>query len=167
MWNGSRFAVQKLSIADIREINSTLAPDRQLLPVIDYSRDRLVMILDRRTGDRAAVQGPPLPQSMRHEDAVKQMHRLADEQPEPGVAYFIGGDEGLIRIGVTLQLETRLKSIQSCSPIPLKVLATKPGGCLREAAYHCQFAEYRRHGEWFERHPDILAEIDRLNGEAV
>ena len=32
-----------------------------------------------------------------------------------------------------------------------------------EKEYHPRFAEHRLHGEWFHPHPDILAEIDRLN----
>lgn len=31
-----------------------------------------------------------------------------------------------------------------------------------ERAYHAMFKAHRLHGEWFEPHPDILAEIARL-----
>jgi hypothetical protein len=40
------------------------------------------------------------------------------------------------------------------------VLATVRGNF--EVAYHRLFAEHRAFGEWFEPHPDILAEVDRL-----
>lgn len=33
--------------------------------------------------------------------------------------------------------------------------------------YHLRFAAHRHgKGEWFSPHPDILAEIERLNGKA-
>jgi Meiotically up-regulated gene 113 len=89
-------------------------------------------------------------------------HRQADEIDRFGYCYFIGGDHGAIKIGHTVNVADRLRTIQSHSPIPLKVLAVVKGSEPRESAYHHQFAEHRLHGEWFSRHPDILAEIERL-----
>lgn len=33
-----------------------------------------------------------------------------------------------------------------------------------ERDYHARFAAHRLRGEWFAPHPDILAEIEHLNG---
>ena len=79
--------------------------------------------------------------------------------------YFIGGDEGAIKIGAALDPERRLASLQCGSPITLRLLAEGPGSERDERVLHQRFAAHRRHGEWFERHPDILAEIERLNQE--
>ncbi|HEY9578248.1 MAG TPA: GIY-YIG nuclease family protein [Rhizorhapis sp.] len=76
--------------------------------------------------------------------------------------YFIGGDTGAIKIGRSVNAAVRLKDIQACSPIPVRLLATRRGGS-REKLYHKLFAAHRLHNEWFSRHPDILAEIDRLS----
>lgn len=94
-------------------------------------------------------------------------HALADESATTRRCYFIGGDEGLIKIGYSYSPEERLKALQLGSPIELRILATAPGGAARERAYHDQFAAMRVRGEWFERAPEIEAEIARLQGEAA
>lgn len=76
--------------------------------------------------------------------------------------YFIGGEDGPVKIGRAFVPEQRLKEIQCGYPYPLKVLATVCGGAGLERAYHERFAAHRLNGEWFERHPDILAEIESL-----
>lgn len=44
-----------------------------------------------------------------------------------------------------------------------RVLAAFDGGEVHEQRLHARFAEHRLLNEWFARHPDILAEIARLN----
>jgi hypothetical protein len=51
--------------------------------------------------------------------------------------------------------------LQCGSPTKLRLLATiedKSGGAL-EAFLHAQFAKSRRHGEWFDTSPDLMAYI--------
>ena len=84
-----------------------------------------------------------------------------DEDARDGFAYFVGGDAGAIKIGRSVNPETRLKELQAGSPIPLRILALRPGKD-RERLYHQLFAAHRLHGEWFAPYPDILAEIERL-----
>jgi hypothetical protein len=43
----------------------------------------------------------------------------------------------------------------------MEILLTLRAGYL-EGAYHQHFADLRVEGEWFEPHPDIFAEIERL-----
>lgn len=90
----------------------------------------------------------------------------APKKPIPVITYFVGGDVGHIKIGGTRNLTQRLRQLQCGSPIPLRVLATAIGGRAVERFYQRKFAEHRCQGEWFERHPDILAEIDRINALA-
>lgn len=90
------------------------------------------------------------------------LHKHADQDTSVGVCYFIGGAEGAIKIGFSVDVASRLRTLRASSPIPLGVLATAPGGATRETAYHYQFAEHRLHGEWFARCPEIEAEIARL-----
>ena len=80
--------------------------------------------------------------------------------------YFIGSPSqpsSPIKIGFTTDLKKRLKSLQTGSPNKLEVLAVVEAGGAQERAYHEQFAAHRLNGEWFDPHPDILAEIARLN----
>ena len=89
------------------------------------------------------------------------------KQPEPeppvvGTIYFVGPEDGPIKIGFARRLEFRLRDLRTMSPLPLVVHARIEGAPLLERAYHKQFAAHRLHGEWFDPHPDILVEIDRL-----
>lgn len=95
------------------------------------------------------------------------MHWLAERTPplflgKPAWVYFIGCTATGVKIGTGTNIDARLREIQRCCPIPLALLALRPGGIARERAYHEQFKAHRLHGEWFAPHPDILAEIDRL-----
>lgn len=83
--------------------------------------------------------------------------------PAGHIVYFVGGKEGPIKIGWTQQpIKERLKCIQNGSPVKLYVLATVNCTRINEKRYHKRFAAHRLHGEWFERVPEIEAEIERL-----
>lgn len=88
--------------------------------------------------------------------------------PPGHIVYFVGGIEGPVKIGFTQQpIKERLKCIQNGSPVKLYVLATLPAPRAKEKRYHRQFAAHRLHGEWFERVPEIVEEIERLSPSAV
>jgi len=86
-----------------------------------------------------------------------------------GWTYFIGGDAGCIKIGWTggVSADQRCKELQTGSPIRLRVLAFVRGGMDIERAYHARFKDARSHGEWFERVPEIEAEIARLQTKSI
>lgn len=84
-------------------------------------------------------------------------------RPPRACVYFIGGNVGSIKIGSSMAPLERFASMQSNSPIKLTIMALADGGGDAERSYHKRFAHLRTHGEWFERHPDILAEIANLN----
>jgi hypothetical protein len=82
----------------------------------------------------------------------------------PSCIYFIGGDIGAIKIGLSTDPAKRLAALQCGSPIPLRILAVGIGDRTAEWMYHTvHFGASRLHGEWFERTPELLAEIDRIN----
>jgi len=83
------------------------------------------------------------------------------------VVYFIQAETGQIKIGIARDLGVRLKTLRTMCPVGLAVLAATNGGQPAESGYHDCFAAHRLHGEWFEPHPDILAEITRLNAEGA
>lgn len=92
---------------------------------------------------------------------VKDMRR-----PKVHTIYFVRAANGPIKIGTTGYLDGRLKQLGTQSPVAIELLASCPGDRADEHAYHRQFAEHRLHGEWFDPHPDILAEIERLSSLA-
>jgi hypothetical protein len=96
-------------------------------------------------------------------------HPMVAHRPRnKGIVYFIGCDAiSRVKIGFAGDsIKRRMKELQCGSPVELSLLATAEGGLLQEQIYHLQFAEYRLHGEWFERSPEIEAEIERLKASA-
>jgi hypothetical protein len=81
--------------------------------------------------------------------------------------YFVRADTGEIKIGIATDPDARLRALQVGSPVKLGLLVTCPGGRPKEAEYHQRFAAHRLHGEWFEPHPDILTEIERLQEKSA
>lgn len=96
-------------------------------------------------------------------DYAARLHAQADRSSSRAKCYFIGVEDGPIKIGYSVDVQSRFSAIQSCSPVRLKIFAVASGGEAREEAYHYQFHEHRLHGEWFSRTPEIEAEITRLN----
>lgn len=83
--------------------------------------------------------------------------------PGDGFCYFAGSEDGPIKIGNSRQPARRLRELRRDTPDKLKLLARVGGGSERERYYHQLFAAHRLSGEWFNRHPDILEEIERLS----
>lgn len=71
--------------------------------------------------------------------------------------------DGLIKIGWTVNPTDRLETLQSMSPVILRILATMPGSMRTEQELHQRFGVHRRHGEWFEPADDLVAFIKALD----
>lgn len=71
-----------------------------------------------------------------------------------GAIYFIAGAD-MVKIGFSTNLDQRLESLQSGSPVKLVVEAFIQGSLMQEQILHGVFGEFRRHGEWFERSAPI------------
>lgn len=129
-----------------------------------YYCGKLVGEFDTKAGELIWTSWPiePSPAPVEPIDLVALLHRIADEKADWRKCYFIGGESGPVKIGYSCNTKDRLRTMQFSSPIKLDILATATGGRERESAYHEQFRECRLHGEWFERTPEILAEIERL-----
>lgn len=77
---------------------------------------------------------------------------------------YVVGKPGLavVKIGVTRNLQARLRTLQTGSPVPLSVLWWHPGSYDLEEKIHVAFKAYRLAGEWFDfgvEEPDILTEM--------
>jgi hypothetical protein len=75
--------------------------------------------------------------------------------------YFIGTDAGHVKIGRSTDVQGRLASMQTGSPMPLKILAVVDGGRWLEREYHAYFKDHRLHGEWFTICEAMVDEIRR------
>jgi hypothetical protein len=162
--NEGRFADHLLSIRP-RRPGVAIAwgePDHSTASFPIFTPNGIWFVLDAETLDEVRIRNEPTA-----EEYHEMLHALADRAVTISKCYFIAADEGPIKIGHSVNVQSRLKTLQSSCPLKLSVYAVAPGGEQRESAYHCQFGEYRLHGEWFERVPEIMAEIDRLNGSTT
>lgn len=76
------------------------------------------------------------------------------------MVYFIQAiDGGRIKIGTTIQLATRLKTLVKECEADLRVLAVIDGDRDVERGLHDRFSELRVAGEWFEPGDDLLGFI--------
>lgn len=80
-----------------------------------------------------------------------------------GHVYFIQGIEGgPIKIGIAGNVESRLKAIQACSPVLLRILyVAYNGGRELEERLHLYFSDLRLHGEWFEDGEGLVRAIEQ------
>lgn len=72
--------------------------------------------------------------------------------------YFIQAENGHIKIGFTdgEDANVRLATLQTGSPVLLKLLGTIEGTVEHEKDLHRRFAAHRVHGEWFQAIPELL-----------
>lgn len=78
----------------------------------------------------------------------------------PGFIYFIQGESGgLVKIGWATKPEVRMAHMQAHCPVTLRLLHFEPGNGKQERELHAKFAEFRKHGEWFEEAQAILDHI--------
>jgi Meiotically up-regulated gene 113 len=86
-----------------------------------------------------------------------------------GYVYVIGPAEAMtpvrVKIGATdCTVQSRLKSLQTGSPVLLKVLWTceHPEPFALEALLHGALSQHRSHGEWFTLGPDPMGVIGEV-----
>lgn len=78
---------------------------------------------------------------------------------EKACVYFIGGC-GLIKIGITCDVDARWRQICNLCPMELEHLGFVQGTKHLERELHKRFKESRRHGEWFVETPELIAYIE-------
>ena len=86
-----------------------------------------------------------------------------------GVVYFVDC-QTLTKIGTTdSPVQWRMKGMTTDNPFPLTLRALVCGGVSVEREAHCEFAAYRKRGEWFELDAagrgKVLAWVQARNGE--
>jgi hypothetical protein len=98
-------------------------------------------------------------------DHASKLPRSASlDDPSKSRVYFLAG-AGLIKIGVTTNPTSRIRSIRNSSPVALELLGLHEATLLFEMLMHQKFEHLRRHGEWFEDTPELRETIDAiLNG---
>lgn len=76
----------------------------------------------------------------------------------PTHVYFVQCDDGMqrpVKIGIALDIKTRIGEMQVGSPHPIRLLASFVGAREVEQQLHRVLAEHRIQGEWFRPCPEI------------
>lgn len=82
--------------------------------------------------------------------------------------YVISGTNGLCKIGISTDPETRLATLQTASAVPLKIvytLVTDTDPRMIEAEAHRLLDKHRCAGEWFDIPPQVATEAVILAAE--
>lgn len=82
--------------------------------------------------------------------------------PEQKIIYFIKSENGLLKIGITNNIERRFDAFIKFSPCKLILLKTIHGSLFEEKHLHQQFSHLRQHGEWFKLTDELLNYINSL-----
>jgi hypothetical protein len=105
----------------------------------------------------------PFPYVQADPDTFKRCRRMMRNAPDAKYTYFMRDRvSGFIKIGMALNPHERRARLSSSGRRDMEILLTLRDGNL-EGCYHQHFADLCVGGEWFEPHPDILAEIERLS----
>lgn len=70
--------------------------------------------------------------------------------------YVIAGEHGLVKVGITTNMQARLATLRTASPFRLKphyALAVAGNAAAIEYEAHRRLASYRQQGEWFDCTP--------------
>ena len=84
--------------------------------------------------------------------ALKRKLRKVERQAFGGSQVYVIKRKGarLVKIGVTRQLERRMRALATGAGAELELLVAFPGEREDEQVLHDRFAAYRKRGEWFE-----------------
>lgn len=117
--------------------------------LIAYLRDRIAEHPELRT---------TLAQAADDRRRLSMVRRT--ENTKARLVYLIAADiSGLIKIGSAVDPQARLRTLQTGSPEPLRLIDTRPGGEAHERELHRRFSHLRAHGEWFHPDADLIALI--------
>lgn len=76
----------------------------------------------------------------------------------PRFVYFVeAGEGGAIKIGVTANVQARIKAIQTTNPLEIRLIAAIPGDHRDERRLHKRFKDERLNGEWFRGYGAVRA----------
>ena len=94
---------------------------------------------------------------------------MRDRRGSYGVrcVYFIKpvGGRGPIKIGVSQTPQTRLVTMNACSPVQLELITTIEGGETLERRFHAAFADQHIRNEWFSWSEELACVIALIKAD--
>lgn len=98
---------------------------------------------------------PEFYEDIREQVDILRSNRDARGRRRAGIAYFVQNGNRAIKIGSTIDLKTRLSTLQNACSEKLVVLGVIDGGEETERRLHKKFAHLRLIGEWFTPSPEL------------
>jgi len=93
---------------------------------------------------------------------LEQLKTLTDENLKSSKIYFIEDGRGYVKIGVSLDVDARLKSLQTGNSQTLSLVGTVRGSYDQEAYWHARFSDQHHRGEWFRIEDKLETFLDIL-----
>lgn len=87
---------------------------------------------------------------------------LKAQRTKPQQVYYISDNNGLIKIGISTNVNKRLAALQTGHGHTLALVASHPGTTTDEAELHQRFTHLRERGEWFRAGDDLLDHLASL-----
>ena len=72
------------------------------------------------------------------------------------VVYFVRAGD-FIKIGTAVNVEVRVRALQTANAVELILLGTTPGDLRTETEFHLRFAKHHVRGEWFRAHEELVS----------
>jgi hypothetical protein len=88
--------------------------------------------------------------------------RGRQHRPQPEEPVYVVRAGGAIKIGVTSNVERRLRTLATGSALPLELLGTLLGGRCLERKLHERFKRFHLRREWFKADDALLSAIRDL-----
>jgi len=91
------------------------------------------------------------------DDLAKAIERMELEAIGTECCVYMVGDprSRRVKIGMAKRAANRISAHRGSSPVPLRVVAIRPGASHLEKALHAHLDQYRLHGEWFTGTPYV------------
>jgi hypothetical protein len=89
-------------------------------------------------------------------------HKRRTQRLRHSFVYFIQADNGMVKIGYAGNPVLRLRTMQSGSPLALRLLVYARGDSVAEERLHAAFDSCRHTGEWFRPDAALMAYIADL-----
>jgi hypothetical protein len=135
------------------QVESEFVSGRRLIKVASY------MELIRASLDSVT---PPRLRAEKSRRVKKSRRKMTTRN---SFVYFMGGDDGYVKIGFSNNPHKRLRGVQIGSASPVRLLAMLRGDRNDEDSLHKRFAAYRVRGEWFRFEGEFKEYVEGLPHE--
>lgn len=105
------------------------------------------------------IMGLPCPEL--YKKYMKESRKLRASGRRRSRVYFIQAEDVAIKIGFTLNIKNRFRQMQMDCPLKLYIIGMIKGDRAAESRLHKKFKKYRRTGEWFQPHENIISYAKR------